>query len=122
MEKPHKKLKIWQKAIEVCKEIYRITEKFQQTERFGLVSQMRRASVSIASNIAEGSARQSNKEKVQFYYMARGSLSELDTQIEISDQVGLLNIGDRDKVFSILNEAGRLLNGLIQSRQERNEN
>ena len=84
-EKPHKRLIVWQKAMDAVEEMYRLTEHFPSEERFGLVSQMRRASVSIATNIAEGAARQTTKERLQFLFISRGSLSELDTQLEIAE-------------------------------------
>lgn len=114
-ERPHKKLKVWQESVELAKLIYAVTEEFPTSEKFGLVMQMRRAAVSIASNIAEGSARMSNREKLQFYGVARGSLSELDTQIEISRQLGFLKkqSGVADKMDSV----GLLLYGLIESRR-----
>jgi four helix bundle protein len=80
MEKSHKRLEVWQKSIQLTKVVYEVTSKLPADEKFGLVSQMRRAAVSIPSNIAEGSARQTNKDALHFFAIARGSLSELDTQ------------------------------------------
>ncbi len=77
--KTHKDLEVWKQAIELSKQVYELTRTYPKEEMFGLVSQMRRAAVSIASNIAEGAARQCNKEFVQFLYIAVGSASELDT-------------------------------------------
>ena len=87
MEKPHKRLECWKKGIQISKEIYRITDCFPKVEQFGLTSQMRRASVSIPSNIAEGAARHTSKEFTQFLYNAQGSLSELDTQLTIALEI-----------------------------------
>jgi four helix bundle protein len=87
MDKPHKKLKAWQGAMDLCMRIYEMTEGFPKHELYGLASQMRRAAVSIPCNIAEGSARSSGKESAQFYNIARASLSELDTQIEIAERL-----------------------------------
>ncbi|MDA8098296.1 MAG: four helix bundle protein [Nitrospiraceae bacterium] len=77
-ERPHKKLKLWEKLMSLVEELYAITGHFPAHEQYGLVAQMRRAAVSVASNIAEGSARKGKLEKVHFFTMAKGSLSELD--------------------------------------------
>lgn len=90
-EKPHKKLKVWQEAIRLTEMVYEVTNNFPKEEKFGLVMQMRRSAISIASNIAEGAARYNNKEKIQFFLIARGSISELDTQLEISKRLGFIN-------------------------------
>jgi four helix bundle protein len=82
--KTHKNLEVWRLAIELAKDGYVITSEYPRGESFGLVSQMRRAAVSVASNIAEGAARNGDKEFVRFLYVALGSASELDTHIEIS--------------------------------------
>lgn len=82
----HKQLEVWKQAIDFAESIYVITEQFPRTESFGLVSQMRRAAVSIGANLAEGAARRSKKELLQFAYIARGSSSELDTLLEISQR------------------------------------
>ena len=83
MEKPHKKLEVWKLAMEIAEDIYELTEKFPSPEKFGMVSQMRKSSVSIPSNIAEGAARNTKKEFINFLHIAQGSLSELDTQYRI---------------------------------------
>ena len=83
-KKPHRKLKLWQESMGFVVDLYRVLEGFPKAERFGLVSQLQRAAVSIPSNLAEGAARKNKKEFLQFLYIARGSLSELDTQLEIS--------------------------------------
>ena len=87
MERKYRKLQIWQDALELVEEVYRLTKQLPDNEKFGLVSQMRRCSVSVASNIAEGSARNSEKEFVRFLYISRGSLAELETQIEIATRL-----------------------------------
>lgn len=80
----HKELEIWKKSIEFVSEIYEITKKFPKEEIYGLTNQIRRCAISIPSNIAEGSARQSDKEFIQFLYVAMGSLVELETQLIIA--------------------------------------
>lgn len=87
----HKDLEVWKRAVELAREVYETTKSFPKEEVFGLTSQMKRASVSIASNIAEGAARKGQQEFVQFLYIAIGSASELDTQIEIAKAIGMGN-------------------------------
>jgi len=116
-EKPHKKLIAWQKAMELIEAVYALTRRLPREEQFGLVAQMRRAAVSVASNIAEGAARQTIKEQVQGFYIARGSISELDTQMEIVHRLGMISTEQRTQVIEELNEVGRLVNGLIVSKK-----
>jgi len=109
----------WKEAHGLVLMIYRVTKNFPKEEIFGLVSQMRRASVSIVSNIAEGFGRQSFKEKVQFYYLARGSSTELQSQLLISKD---LNFLDSEKFKIIADQsmkAHRLLGGLIKKSKNR---
>ena len=120
-EKPHKRLIVWQKAMDAVEEVYRLTGRFPSEERFGLVSQMRRASVSIATNIAEGAARQTTKEQLQFLFISRGSLSELDTQLEIAERLGFIQNEQRATTLQSLEEIARLLNGLITSQRMRSD-
>ena len=115
-ERPHKRLIVWQRAMDFIEKIYRLTKQFPDEERFGLISQMRRAAISIATNIAEGAARQTTKETVQFFFIARGSLSELDTQIDIAHRLQFINTEQRAMVTSDVEELGRLLNGLITNK------
>ena len=81
--KPHKKLHVWQMSMELCGDVYALCGRLPVDEKYGLASQMKRAAVSIPSNIAEGAARNSTREFIQFISIAHGSLSELDTQIEL---------------------------------------
>jgi len=89
--KTHKDLEIWKKGIDLVMEIYKSTKNFPDEEKYGLVSQMRRAAVSYPSNISEGAARNSNAEYIRYVYMALGSLSELETQTIISGKLGYIN-------------------------------
>ena len=84
MARPHHKLEVWKRSLHFVTKIYKITAKYPNEEKFGLVSQMRRAAVSIPSNIAEGAARNSKKEFINFLHIAQGSAAELETQILIS--------------------------------------
>ena len=87
----HKDLKAWQESMDLVVTIYKITSKFPDEEKYGLTTQLRRASVSVPSNIAEGSARKGNKEYIQFLYVALGSLAELDTQLEIAQNLEFIH-------------------------------
>ena len=84
MEKPHKKLDAWKLSMDLVIDVYRVTDKFPSHEKYGLIDQIRRATISIPSNIAEGAARQTKKEFSNYLHIAQGSLSELDTQIELA--------------------------------------
>ena len=110
-----KDLVVWQKAKELAIEIYRITTDFPRSEQFGLISQIRRAVVSIPSNIAEGYARQHTREFMQFLFVALSSAAELETQLIISKGLGYTKAESFDKVIDRLKEIQRMLNGLINS-------
>lgn len=109
----HKELDTWQQAMQLVKLTYQVSASFPKTEQFGLTSQMRRAAVSVPSNIAEGVARGTTKEYAQFVSIARGSLSELDTQFEIAQMLGFID--SNDPVFPLLESVTRLLSGLHRS-------
>jgi four helix bundle protein len=87
-QRPHKQLKVWQRAIELVTEIYKVTDSFPKKEEFGLTAQLRRAAVSVPSNISEGLTRKSSKDKLHFLNIAQSSLSEIDCQIEIGIRWG----------------------------------
>jgi four helix bundle protein len=108
-------LRVWQESHILVILIYRLVKQFPREEVFGLTSQMRRAAVSITSNIAEGFGRHSYKEKVQFYYLAQGSLVELKNQLIISKDVGYLADGEYKKALEQLGFSHMLLQGLIKS-------
>ena len=91
----HKDLDIWKLGIELVEKVYKTTAKYPKEEVYGLTNQMRRASVSIPSNISEGAARSSKKEFIQFLYVALGSLAELETQTIISEKLGYLQNDER---------------------------
>lgn len=110
--KSHKDLDVWRKSIELVTVVYKLTDTFPQQEQFGLVSQMRRSAVSVPSNIAEGAARQSNKEFKQFLFIALGSLAELETQFIISEKLNFL-IADKIPDEQII-EIRKMLLGLIK--------
>ncbi|MBT3538730.1 four helix bundle protein [Candidatus Parcubacteria bacterium] len=105
----YKDLIVWQKSINLIKEVYLLTSTFPNEEKFGLVSQMRRCSVSIASNIAEGYARKNKKENAQFVNISFGSATELETQIIISKQLEFITTNQCSKLDSLLDEVLRML-------------
>ena len=105
----HKDLDVWKKSIELVTEIYSITANFPNEEKYGIVSQIRRAAVSIPSNIAEGCARFSDKEILRFLDIARGSLSELETQLIISKNLGFI---DSDNLIKKISPIAQMLSGL----------
>jgi four helix bundle protein len=115
MEKPHKKLKVWIEAVSLVLIVYKVVKTFPRTEEFGLISQMKRAVVSIAANIAEGAARQSRRELLQFLYIARGSLSELDTCLEIANQLGYVEERGLFEIEQKMDVVDKMLSGLIVS-------
>ena len=117
MDKPHKKLKAWQFAMEIVAEVYQLSNDFPADERYGLTSQVRKSAVSIASNIAEGAARNSKKEFIHFLYIVRGSLSELDTQLELAKLLNYLDKPLWEKVDAKLIEMDKVLSGLIKSQK-----
>ena len=103
----------WQEGHKLVLDIYRLTKKFPKEEIFGLVSQMRRAAVSVTSNIAEGFGRQGYKEKIQFFYVAQGSLIELKNQLLIARDIGYISIVDFTKISEQADQTHKLLQGLI---------
>jgi four helix bundle protein len=115
MGKSYRELLAWQKAMELVTQVYRTTKDFPRDETYGLTSQLRRASVSVPSNIAEGQARFSSKEFHHFLSVARGSLVEVETQILIAENLGYLDSNQREVLINKTSELGRILNGLIAS-------
>lgn len=113
-------LDTWKEAHKLVVEIYKITKDFPNEEKFGLVNQMRRAAVSITSNIAEGFSRQSLKEKIQFYFMSKGSNIELQNQLLIAKDVGYLNKEIFDGVARQSVTVNKLINGLINYCRKNN--
>lgn len=108
-----KDLEVFKKAHELALDIYKITSNFPREETYGLVSQMRRAAVSINSNLAEGGARPSKGEFRQFVGVARGSVAELEYQIKLSKDLGMIKVEDIKKVESEAEEISRMLTGLM---------
>ena len=108
----HKDLEGWKQAVELVKAVYEFTAGFPASEIYGLVSQMRRSAISIPSNIAEGAARNSDKEFIRFLYITLGSIAELDTQYILSKEIQLT--GGSAKVESVMDNVGKMTMGLIK--------
>ena len=115
MVQSYRDLVAWDKAMELVTEIYRVTKKFPKEELFGLMSQLRRAAVSIPSNIAEGKGRLSKGEFRQFLGNARGSLAELETQVLIAQNLNYLDEAEGNGLLAMVEEAGKVLNGLLSA-------
>jgi four helix bundle protein len=113
--KTHKDLEVWQESVALAKNVYDLTRLYPREELFGLTNQMRRAAVSIPSNIAEGAARHGSREFMQFLYTAVGSATEFDTQLEISRAVGLGEPAKLDEVQRLTNKVAQMLYGLIRT-------
>jgi four helix bundle protein len=113
MKRKHHDLIVWQEARILVKDIYTVTKQFPREEIYALTSQMRRAAVSVPSNISEGAARTSKKEFLQFLSIARGSLSELETQVILTTDLGYLE--NNEPLLSRIDRTFSLLGGLINS-------
>jgi len=112
---PFRTLKVWRDSMDLVEVVYALTRRFPSDERFGLSAQLRRAAVSIPSNIGEGARRKRHKVKVHFWEIALGSQSELDVQLEIAQRLAFCSAEDYSKVRARLDEVGRMLSGLIAS-------
>jgi len=110
MKHNFRELKIWQKSKALCLEVYKVTKEFPSDERFGLTNQIRRCSVSIPSNIAEGCGRNTEKQLVNFLNISMGSLTELDTQIIISSEIGYINEDKSNELLREINELEKMIN------------
>lgn len=113
--KNHKDLEVWKKSISFVKDIYEVTQQFPKDEVYGLTSQIRRASISIPSNIAEGAGRKSKTEFKRFIYIAIGSISEVETQLIISSEINYLSHEKFDELNLRLTEIRKMMFDLIKS-------
>jgi four helix bundle protein len=119
MSKGYKDLLVWKKGIELVKEVYKLTKPYPHEEKFGLVSQMRRAADTIPSNIAEGQARHTTREFIQFLSHAEGSLAELETQIIISLELGFCGAAAAGQPQELSEELKRMLNALRRKLEDK---
>ncbi len=115
MLRTYKDLKVWQRYYQLCLDIYKVTKGFPKEEIYGLTSQIRRAAVSVPSNIAEGYGRRTAGEYIQALYVAYGSYCELETQILLSGDLGFVGIENLDRLKKDLGDVERLLKALIRS-------
>ncbi|MBR4804603.1 MAG: four helix bundle protein [Bacteroidales bacterium] len=116
----YKDLLVWQKAMEITKEVYLLVKVLPKEETFALSDQIRRAAVSIPSNIAEGQERNSHSEFVRFLYIAQGSRAELETQLMIGNTIGYFDNNNVESLLNNLYELGKMINSLINSIQTNN--
>jgi four helix bundle protein len=120
MGRDYTKIKAWQFSDELALLVYKATEKFPKSEIWGLISQMRRASVSVPANIVEGSARKNRKEYLQFLYVAKSSLAELSYYIRFTKKLGYLNDKNYNELWSKCQECLKTLQGLISYMEKSN--
>lgn len=109
---------VWQEGHRLVIAVYKITGTFPAKEMYSLIDQMRRAASSVTNNIAEGFGRHGYKEKLQFYYLSQGSLTELKNQLLIARDVGYLNNKDYDALVALANQTHKLLQGLLTKTKE----
>jgi four helix bundle protein len=110
-----KDLRCWQRALDLSFSIYQVTRRFPKEETFALTNQLRRAAVSVISNIAEGKGRSSEKELLRFLANARGSLFEIEAQIALAERLSYLSHAEANEVLSDTSEVGKLINGLMRA-------
>ena len=122
MLKNYRDLIVWQKSYQLCIDIYRITKDFAKEERFGLTSQIRRAAVSVPSNIAEGYGRRTTPDYIRALYVAYGSHCELETQMLLSGDLGYIKVADMKKLQEEIGEVERMLKALIKSLERKVSN
>jgi len=115
MSLSYRDLRVWQKSMKLVVDVYLATQSFPKHEIYGLVSQMRRAAVSIPSNIAEGKGRLTDRDRSHFFSQARGSLLELETQILIANELNYLPSEESRTLMALSGETGRMLNALVAS-------
>jgi len=121
MASNYQKLTVWQKSLELAKDIYEITAKFPPNELYGLVNQMRRSSTSIPCNIAEWNQRNTRKEHINFLYIAKWSAAELETQIILSRELEFLPEKEKLALLSKLEEILKMLSALISTLQQKSK-
>jgi four helix bundle protein len=117
--KSHRRLILWQKSVRLAVEIHRVSRQLPKHELFGLAAQMKRAAVSIPSNVAEGAARHTTRDYIRFLYIARGSSAEIDTHLMLAEELGYLTHDELSTALAISEEVGRLLNAVITALHRR---
>jgi four helix bundle protein len=119
MLKNYKELKVWKKSYHLCLEIYRVTKKFPNEEKYGLISQIRRSAVSVPSNISEGYGRKTTPEYIRSLYLAYGSICELETQVLLSGDLNYVNAKEMGGIQESIGEVERMLKALIKSLENK---
>jgi four helix bundle protein len=117
----YKDLEVWQAAMDLVEQCYKLTAKFPRDEVFGLTAQIRRASVSIAANIAEGYGRETTGSFIQFLRVAQGSVKELETHWMIADRVGLVTEGETASLLKTCESLGKMMRNLIRALERKSE-
>ncbi|HJQ22992.1 MAG TPA: four helix bundle protein [Blastocatellia bacterium] len=117
--RPHEKLDVWKRAIDFVVNVYKATDSFPKEERFGLTSQIRRAAISIPANIAEGAARQTEKEFINFLAISQGSASELETELLIANRLGFFEPSVYSKMRTDLDDISRMIVGLSRHLKQK---
>jgi len=117
MDKPHKKLDLWNTAMDLAVTVYQVTDSFPKEERYCLTDQVRRAVVSVPSNVAEGAGRQTKKEFINYLHMAQGSLSELDTHLELARRLGYLVQDTWAMIDRRIERVDKMLSGFIRHQR-----
>jgi four helix bundle protein len=115
----YRDLLVWQRAMDLVDAVYRLTRGFDKEEVYGLTSQIRRAAISVPSNIAEGHGRQTQRHFLHFLSIARGSIKELETQVLIARRLGYANEAENSKVLDLSDQVSRLTTGLMNSLRKR---
>ena len=118
----YRDLDVWQECRLLVKDIYSLTQKFPKEEQFGLTNQLRRASVSIPSNIAEGCGRKYSKDSIQFFFIARGSLYEMETQLVLASDLDFISKEELEQMEQQVTKCKKLLNGFINYYQSKTDN
>jgi four helix bundle protein len=113
MVKSYRDLVAWQKSMTLVKEVYNLTKAFPKEEQFGLTSQLKRAVISVPSNIAEGSSKKSTADFIRFLNISYGSLAEVGTQIEIAEMLNFIN--KQEEIYKLIDEVEKIISGLINS-------
>jgi len=115
----YRELLVWQKSMSLVTQIYKNTRGFPKEELYGLVTQIRRYAISIPSNIAEGWGRSATQDYLRFLRISRGSMYELQTQLDVCGNIGYINSGDLEGLYPVCDEIGKMLNGLITKLKTR---
>ena len=119
MLRTYKDLKVWRKSFNLCISVYRVTASFPPAERFGLTAQVRRATVSVPSNIAEGYTRETTRDYIRHLWIARGSLAEVETQLMLSRELRMVDLPKLEALLTDVAEVERMLSALIRSLKEK---